>query len=34
MPKGKQGTGSNNKPKLSIKEKGEKKKLKKEKAGR
>jgi hypothetical protein len=32
MPKGQQGTGANNKPKLSVKEKAEKKKLKAEKA--
>jgi hypothetical protein len=30
MPKGQQGTGANNKPKLSNKEKAEKKKAKKE----
>ena len=34
MPKGQQSQGSKNKPKLSVKEKAEKKKLKKEKAGR
>lgn len=34
MPKGQEKQGSNNKPKLSIKEKAEKKKLKKEKSGR
>lgn len=33
MPKGQQGTGASNKPKLSTKEKAEKKKAKKEKKG-
>ncbi len=32
MPKGQQGTGASNKPKLSTKEKAEKKKAKQEKA--
>jgi hypothetical protein len=32
MPKGEQGQGSQNKPKLSVKEKADKKKAKKEKA--
>jgi hypothetical protein len=34
MPKGQQGTGSQNKPKLSTAEKAEKKKAKKDKAGK
>lgn len=34
MPKGQQSQGSSNKPKLSIKEKAEKKKAKKDKAGK
>lgn len=34
MPKGQQGTGSKNKPKLSTKEKAEKKKAKKEQKGK
>lgn len=33
MPKGQQGTGASNKPKLSTKEKAEKKKAKKDKKG-
>lgn len=33
MPKGQQGTGASNKPKLSVKEKAEKKKAKKDKKG-
>lgn len=33
MPKGTQGTGATNKPKLSVKEKAEKKKAKKDKKG-
>jgi hypothetical protein len=32
MPKGQQGTGASNKPKLTTKEKAEKKRAKKEKA--